>query len=160
MSLFLTFATMNELVEILHERACSLVLRDTNGDVTTYDKPGVRDLIWLLDNDPSRLQGACVADKVVGKAAAGLMLRGGVDEVYGTVMSRQALPLLNDANVKYSYGTLVERIVQPVGDNRCPLELIVRDATTASQVEHLLREHFAERRLTMKSDSDAENVLS
>ena len=112
--------------------------------VMTYNKKGVRDLVWLLDNEPERLQDAKVADKVVGKAAAGLMVQGGVAEVYADVMSRLALPLLDKANIPYSYGELVERIVIPEGDDRCPLEKIVSEATTAQEVETMLRQHFAE----------------
>lgn len=135
---------MNTLKDILHSKDCSLVVRSRDGVVMTYNKKGVRNLVWLLDNEPERLQDAKVADKVVGKAAAGLMVQGGVAEVYADVMSRLALPLLDKANIPYSYGELVERIVIPEGDDRCPLEKIVSEATTAQEVETMLRQHFAE----------------
>ena len=135
---------MNALKDILHSQNCSLVVRSQNGEVTAYNKKGVRDLVWLLDNEPERLRGAMVADKVVGKAAAGLMVQGGVGEVYADVMSRLALPLFDQANIPYTFGELVERIVIPEGDDRCPLEKIVSEATTAQEVETMLRQHFAE----------------
>ena len=132
---------MKSLKEILRETGCSLVV-ESHGEVRTYDKKGVRDLIWLLDNEPERLHGARLADKVVGKAAAGLMVQGGVNEVYAEVMSRLAIPLLDHAGITYTYGQLVDRIVIPEGDTRCPLEQIVTPAETAQEVEQLLREHF------------------
>ena len=135
---------MNALKDILHSQKCSLVVRSQDGEVTAYNKKGVRDLVWLLDNEPEKLRGAMIADKVVGKAAAGLMVQGGVGEVYADVMSRLALPLYNEAGIPYSYGELVERIVIPEGDDRCPLEKIVSEATTAQEVETMLRQHFAE----------------
>lgn len=135
---------MNTLKDILHSKESSLVVRSQDGVVTTYDKKGVRDLVWLLDNEPERLRDAKVADKVIGKAAAGLMVQGAVGEVYADVMSRLALPLLDKANIPYSYGELVERIIIPKGDDRCPLEKIVSEATTAQEVETMLRQHFAE----------------
>ena len=135
---------MNALKDILHSQNCSLVVRSQDGEVTAYNKKGVRDLVWLLDNEPEKLRGAMIADKVVGKAAAGLMVQGGVGEVYADVMSRLALPLFNEAGIPYSYGELVERIVIPEGDDRCPLEKIVSEATTAQEVETMLRQHFAE----------------
>lgn len=135
---------MNALKDILHSQKCSLVVRSQDGEVTAYNKKGVRDLVWLLDNEPEKLRGAMIADKVVGKAAAGLMVQGGVGEVYADVMSRLALPLFNEAGIPYSYGELVERIVIPEGDDRCPLEKIVSEATTAQEVETMLRQHFAE----------------
>lgn len=137
---------MNELIEILHNKECSLVVKAALGEITTYNKKGVRDLVWLLDNAPDRLPGAQIADKVIGKAAAGLIVCGEVHEVYADVMSRLALPLLDEANIAYSYGELVDKIVIPQGDNRCPLEAIVAESKTAEDVEHALRLHFEEMR--------------
>ncbi len=134
---------MDRLIEILTTTGCSLVV-ESHGEVSTYNKKGVRDLIWLLDNEPQRLIGTRVADKVVGKASAGLMARAGVRELYAQVLSRLAQPILDDAKIAYTYGTLVDRIVIPDGDTRCPLEKIVAPASTPAQVESLLREHFAD----------------
>ena len=135
---------MQQLIDILHRQECSLVVKSKTGEVTTYNKKGVRDLVWLLDHDAERLCGAMIADKVIGKAAAGVIVQGGVVEAYADVMSRLALPLLDDAGIAYSYGTLVDRIVIPEGDTRCPLERIVAPAQNAAEVETLLRDHFAE----------------
>ena len=137
---------LSPLVELLRSSGCLLVVRGRTGEVTTYARPGVRDLVWLLDNAPQRLRGATVADKVIGKAAAGLLVQGGVACVYGEVMSELALPLLDAVGMPHHWGTLVPRIVIPQGDTRCPLEQIVASATTAPQVEQLLRDHFAEMR--------------
>lgn len=133
---------MERLIETLLEADCSLVLYN-HGVMRTFGKKGIRDLIWLLDNEPESLRGARLADKVVGKAAAALMARGGVTQVYAHVMSRQAIGLLEAAGIAYSYGQLVERIIIAQGDTRCPLEQIVAPAQTAEQAEHLLRRHFA-----------------
>lgn len=133
---------MQQLIDILHDTACSLVVQAPSGQVTTYGKKGVRDLVWLLDNERQRLCGARLADKVIGKAAAGLIVQGGVKQVYADVMSRLALPLLDEAGITHSCRELVEHIVIPEGDNRCPLEQIVATAQTAPEVENLLRQHF------------------
>ncbi len=135
---------MEQLISILHREGCSLVVRSKTGEVTSYHKKGVRDLIWLLDNEPERLYKARIADKVIGKAAAGLLIQGGVAEVYADVMSRLALPLLDASGINYSYGELVDRIVIPDGDDRCPLERIVAEVQTAGEVETMLRRHFKE----------------
>ena len=135
---------MQHLIDLLHQQECSLVVKAKTGEVTTYHKKGVRDLVGLLDHDAERLRGAVIADKVIGKAAAGLIVQGGVVEAYAEVMSRLALPLLDDAGIAYRYGQLVDHIVIPDGDNRCPLERIVAPARNAAEVEMLLREHFAE----------------
>lgn len=135
---------MQHLIARLHDSSCSLVVRSRDGAVSTYNQKGVRDLVWLLDHDSARLLGATIADKVIGKAAAGLLIRGGVVEVYADVMSRAAVSLLDEAGICYSYGELVERIVIPEGDTRCPLEQIVAGARDAAEVESMLRNHFRE----------------
>ena len=113
---------MKRLVEILKREQCSLVVENTAGEVTTYGKPGVRDLVWLLDNEPERSCGARVADQVIG---------------------RLALPLLEDAGIAVTWGELVDAIVVPAGDTRCRLEEIVASAATSVEAEALLRAHFA-----------------
>lgn len=134
---------MRRLIDTLLSSGCSLVV-ENKGEVRTYNKKGVRDLIWLLDHEPERLRGARVADKVVGKASAALLVQGGVSEVYAHVMSTLAFSMLDQAGMAYRYHTLVDRIVIPEGDNRCPLEQIAAPGNTPQDVEQLLREHFAQ----------------
>lgn len=135
---------LDKLIETLHKSGCSLVLEDKQGNIRLFFKKGVRDLEDLLDHEPETLSGATIADKVIGKAAAGMIAYGGASEVYAEAMSRKALPLLEDNNVRYSYGQVVDHIVIPQGDTRCPLEEIVAPATTAEEAVRLLRQHFME----------------
>ena len=68
--------TMRRLTEILHGGGWSLVVN--NGAIRTFSGRGVSDLYGLLTREPETLRGASVADKVVGKGAAALMVLGGV----------------------------------------------------------------------------------
>ncbi|MGI6233369.1 MAG: DUF1893 domain-containing protein [Prevotella sp.] len=135
---------METLSQILKREHCSLVVRDVKGNVTLYYKKGVRDLEYLLKQYPDRLKGAEIADKVIGKAAAAMAVVGGVRSIYAEVMSRKALPLLQEAGVDFSYGELVDKIVIAKGDNRCPLENIVEDCQTAEETVATLQRHFME----------------
>ena len=70
------------LIESLFTHKYSCVIR--NGDeIRVFRGRGVKDLYRLLRDDRRFLDGAFVADKVVGKAAAALMILGGVREVSG-----------------------------------------------------------------------------
>ncbi len=137
---------LSELVATLHRSGCSLVMMDTAGRVRQFSKKGVRDLEDLLDHEPDSLRRATIADKVVGKAAAGMMAFGGVSEVYADVLSARAVPMLKRYGIVYSYGQLVDHIVIADGDTRCHLEEIVAQADTAEEVVGLLRRHFLEMR--------------
>lgn len=134
---------MQQLIEILRREKCSLVVKN-HGIVTTYSKPGVRDLEYLLDHEPEVLHGATIADKVIGKAAAAMVVVGGVKELYAEVMSKKAIPFLEEAGIAYTYGTLVDTIKEE-GD-RCQLEKITAPATTPEETVALLRTHFEEKK--------------
>lgn len=134
---------MQQLIEILRREKCSLVVKN-HGIVTTYSKPGVRDLEHLLDHEPEVLQGAVIADKVIGKAAAAMAVVGGVKALYAEVMSKKAIPFLEEAGIAYTYGTLVDTIKEE-GD-RCQLEKITAPATTPEETVALLRAHFEEKK--------------
>lgn len=132
------------LSEVLHKRNCSLVVSRSPETVACYYQKGVRDLAHLYRHEPAMLRGASIADKVIGKAAAGYVVLSGVKEVYAEVMSRQALPILDEAHIPYTYGTLVDHIVLPTDSDRCPLEQIVAPALTASEIVSMLESHFCE----------------
>lgn len=134
---------MQQLIEILRREKCSLVVKN-HDIVTTYSKPGVRDLEYLLDHDPEMLHGATIADKVIGKAAAAMVVVGGVKELYAEVMSKRAIPFLEEAGIAYTYGTLVDTIKEE-GD-RCQLEKITAPATTPEETVALLRAHFEKKK--------------
>lgn len=134
---------MQQLIEILRREKCSLVVKN-HDIVTTYSKPGVRDLEYLLDHDPEMLHGATIADKVIGKAAAAMVVVGGVKELYAEVMSKRAIPFLEEAGIAYTYGTLVDTIKEEGG--RCQLEKITAPASTPEETVALLRTHFEEKK--------------
>lgn len=88
----------------------------------TYSKRGVADLYQILVSDPDFLNASCVADKVVGKGAAALMVLGKVSRLYTHVISIPALELLENAGIHTDYDIKVEYIVNREGNGRCPVE--------------------------------------
>lgn len=119
---------MDDLVKILHQGSHSLVV--SNGEVCTFDGRGVSDLYRLLKHSPDLLCGASLADRVVGKAAAALMLLGGVKEVYAEVVSQSAADLLDGSGLKLGYSQIVPNIINRTKTGLCPLETLCQDADT------------------------------
>lgn len=68
---------MNELIELLHAGNYSCVIK-TRIKLQTFTQRSVADLYDLYSNKPEWLEEACIADKVVGKGAATLMVLGKV----------------------------------------------------------------------------------
>lgn len=116
---------MNEdLKDILLAGRHSLVLANpkVTPDVRTFNGMGVSDLLRLLNEEPAALEGARLADKIVGKAAASLMVIGGVGQVYADVLSMVGFAMLSRAGIPVTYGKLVDHIINRAGTGMCPLE--------------------------------------
>lgn len=64
---------MEELINLLHTGGYSCVIAN-EGKIRTFTQRGVADLYDLLTREPEFLKGALIADKVVGKGAAALMI--------------------------------------------------------------------------------------
>lgn len=132
---------MEDLIRLLHEGNHSLVV--ANAEVRTFDGRGVADLYGLLRQDPEFLRGAIIADRVVGKAAAALMISGGVKEVFADVVSRPALRFLRQYGVTAGCGTVVPHIINRTRTDWCPLEIRCRDCRSPQecleQVEEFIK---------------------
>lgn len=108
--------------------ACAFV---RNGRLYTSKATGIRPLLDWLAEDPHCFRGAFAADKILGKAAALLLLRGGLGEsaaeVYGEVLSDAAAGALERHGIRYTCGRRVPRILNRRGDGICPMERRVWD---------------------------------
>ena len=126
---------MEDIKEILHEgdTGHSLVIKTASDEVFCFDGRGISDLMRLLTTSPDLLKGARLADKVVGKAAAALMVLGGVGELYASLVSDGALRLLRGTGIKVSYDERVDHIVNRDGTDWCPMEKACRDCLTAEE---------------------------
>ncbi len=87
---------------------------------------GIRPMTDTLRDHPDILQGACVADRIIGKAAAMLAVAGGAKAVYGEVMSEAGLQMLQDHGVTAQYGTLTSAIRNRENTGLCPMEQTVQ----------------------------------
>lgn len=121
----------DDLIELLHSGNHSLVV--ANGDVCTFDGRGVSDLYSLFNEDSGFLKGASVVDKIVGKAAAALMILAEVQEVHTDVVSQLALDLFAESRVRVSYGTVVPHIINRTQTGWCPLETRCCDCLTPQE---------------------------
>ena len=141
---------LEDIIRLLHEGKHSLVV--SNGEVRTFDRRGVADLYALLQEDSDFLKGASVADKVVGKAAAALMILGEVGELHADVVSRPTLDLFADSGVRVSYGTAVPHIINRTKTGWCPLETCCRYCLTPQDCLVRIEEFITLQSKRMNSD--------
>lgn len=116
-----TFESRQRAVELLFAEKCSCVICN-GGETRIFRERGVKDLYRLLREEPEFLDGAFVADKVVGKAAAALMILGGVAEVFADVVSTPALELFRRSGVAVEHVLEVDHIINRTKTGWCPLE--------------------------------------
>lgn len=95
-------------------------------EVYTSKLNGIAPLLQFIAQGTD-LTGFSAADKIVGKAAALLMIKAGIKEVYGVTMSVYALPVFYAHGINFSYGQLVDGIVNRAGTGMCPMEKTVVD---------------------------------
>ena len=132
---------MNKLVERLHQEGCSCVM--SNQEVRTFEKRGVDDLYELLTQEPDFLRGADVADRVVGKAVAALLVKGGVQHVHADLISLSALMLLREAGIDTEYDQVVTYIKNSHLTDWCPVEALCYNKETVDQVLSVVKQFVA-----------------
>lgn len=94
----------------------------SDGSLVTSERKGIAPMMALLAEDAGCLQGAAVADRVIGRAAALLMAKGGVAELYGGIISSHARKAFQETGLSFSYGKEVAYIINRSRTGMCPME--------------------------------------
>ena len=118
---------LEELKEILHSKNASLVVCYANGEIKEYYQDRVKDIKEILQENENALKGALIADKVIGKMAGSLLTVAGVKEIYADVISKYAIPVLENNNIKYEYKEKVDFIRNKDNTGMCPMENKFKD---------------------------------
>lgn len=132
--------TLERAREALHKHHSTCVLLTKDGRLLESSLSGVSPLTDWLQKDPELLRGAVIADRVVGKAAALLMLYGGIKEVYADVISEHAAVCLGGRCIPFYEGERVPYIVNRARTGMCPMEKLCLDTNLPREAyERILR---------------------
>jgi hypothetical protein len=110
------------------------------GKIHTSHEKGIKPLMDWLNQDKKLLEGTCVADKVVGKAAALLCVYGGVSSVYAQVISEHAAKALQEHGVPYTFQEKVSYIINRSRTGMCPMEQKVLQVSDPKEAYEVLRQ--------------------
>lgn len=108
--------------EKLYSTNASLVVLYSNGECKEYYQNRINDIKEILKENREALQGAIIADKVIGKVAGSILTVAGVKEIYADVMSKYAITVLDKNNIKYKYKDLVDYVQNNEKTGMCPME--------------------------------------
>lgn len=121
-----------KIVDTLFQEQCSCVIR-SGGNVHKFYGRGISDLYSILTGGSGMLEGAFIADKVVGKGAAALMILGGVDELYAGLISVPARQMLESYGIKVSCRLEVPNIMNRANTGICPVESLCLDCSSPAE---------------------------
>ena len=118
---------LEEIKDKIKKKKASLVVYYANGEIKEYYQDRIKDIKNILKENKEALNGAIIADKVIGKVAGSILTVAGVKEIYADVISQYAIPVLEENNIKYEYLEKVEFIRNKDNTGMCPMENKYKD---------------------------------
>jgi ferredoxin len=123
---------------LLVDRGDASAVVAKNGVIVAIEKgSGVRPLMALFEEGV--LEGAIVADKVIGRAAAAILAAGKVKTLYASLLSDDALDILESAGIKWTAGERTSKILNRAKTGCCPFEDMVKGKTDPTEIVEIVR---------------------
>lgn len=109
-----------------------------DGKCIFSEKRGISPMMDFIEGGVD-LTGFSVADVVVGKAAALLFVKCGIQRVFAKTLSEYGKKMLEKYGITYEYETLTEKIINRAGTDICPMEKAVLSTDNAEEAYILLQ---------------------
>lgn len=122
---------MERIVRLLYSGQYSCIVENFD-EIFTFSQHGIADLYDMIKNKHGFLNKSFVADKVVGKGAAALMILGEVEKVYADVISLSALIMLREFAVEVDFVKAVPFIYNKDRTDWCTLEKLCYEESSPS----------------------------
>ncbi|MDR1684367.1 MAG: DUF1893 domain-containing protein [Elusimicrobiota bacterium] len=132
--------SLQDIKEMAQNHA--LVVAYDDGTIATYDDNGIKPLFRHIAGYGD-FKGAYVFDKITGRASALVLAYGGARKLYTGILSKEAIPVLEEYNIAYDADELVDFIYNNDWDGLCPMEQSVADIQTPQQAYIVLKEKFS-----------------
>ena len=132
--------------QLLDADKLAFVLVKDGKVVATGDDYGVRELLAAVDQLGPLARGASLADKIVGKAVALIVVHAGISAVETRVASESAVRLLERHGIPLHTSSVVPQILNRRNDGPCPMEKVTTPFEDARLGLEALRVFIADRR--------------
>ena len=120
---------MNGYLEELDRTGNSLMIYSGGRLIFQSASKGVRPHLEAIDMHGEALRGTLMVDKIVGRAAALLILYSDAAETHAQVLSRPGKQVLDMHGLPTEYVELVDHIKMKDGSIYCPFERMVQGVT-------------------------------
>ena len=122
----------------MKEKNLSLVFVRNGKIVFESGSSGIKDLLKAVENFD--LKNSSVVDKVVGKAAAFLLVFSQVKEVFALLISEPALEVLKENKIPFEFENLIRKILNRNKTDTCPFEKAVEGCRNPEEAFFMLKE--------------------
>ena len=116
---------LSKALRLINNKKKSFVIIKGGAVIHADGGHGVAPLLTIYQNEPEKIENAFVTDKIIGKAAAVILVAGGAKRAYGIVMSAAGCSYLQRHNIMTEYGRLVEVMSNRDNSGICPFEAAV-----------------------------------
>ncbi|MBS7651784.1 MAG: DUF1893 domain-containing protein [Candidatus Bathyarchaeia archaeon] len=132
---------MSWFVEELERRKLSVLIYGGGEAIYSSSEKGVIPLLKAIDLlGLEGLRGSIVADKVIGKAAALLIMYFKASEAHAALISSSAKELFLKRGLKHSYRRETPNILNRDGSDICPFEKLVANIAEPEEAYRRIRE--------------------
>ena len=121
-----------QALDLLQKENYTCIMVKENSVYASKDN-GIKPILQPLNQDENFFAEGWVADRVIGKSAAMLLVKGQVKGIYGEIMSEHALKFLNQCKIEIAYETLVPYIENREKTGMCPMETLVLDTEDTTE---------------------------
>ena len=94
---------LEKVKERLLNKDASLVVLFKDGNIKEYYNKRVIDIVSILKENETALNDAIVADKIIGKVAASLLIKGKIKVLYAKTLSKYGKEVLDENGIYYEY---------------------------------------------------------
>jgi hypothetical protein len=134
---------LDKYLERLDASGLSLMVYNGGEVIFQSASKGVRPYLEAIDALGGRLKGTLIVDKIVGRAAALLLLYSGAVEVHAGVINPGGRKLIEDAGVRLFYDKEIDHIKTVDGRIYCPFESMVQGISDPTVAYHAVVEKMA-----------------
>lgn len=127
--------------EIMDKEELNFVLVSNKGTLKSHAR-GIMPIYENIKNKKDYFEGASVADRVIGRAAAILLIYGGIKDLYTDLISDKAIEILEETGVSLTYGSKVDDILNKDKTGPCPMENMSKDLPSAQVLIERIGDFF------------------
>lgn len=106
------------------------------------DNRGLKPILEIYNKEKNLLKNSTIADRVIGKAAAMLLIDAEIQSLYAEVISNHALEILNKTQIEFDYSNLVDEIKNRDRSDTCPMEKLALNSYNTDELILKIEEFF------------------